>query len=487
MRPILTQTNNYKWWAFSAIAIGAFLTGTSITSSVMILPTVSKYFSADLPLVQWVVLANVLTASVLLLPMGRLSDITNRRQVYLSGLAVFVVASAVSGFSSHLIMMIVGRTFQGAGAAMIQATMTAMIVALFPERDRGKAIGAQVTVLGAGMISGPALGALLSAALGWRFVFLINVPLGIIGLITALIILDKSQFEPAARAGPRPGFDWLGAVLFVGALLLFLVTISMGNRMGWNSGVILFGLALSSLFFVTWIWWQLRATFPMLDLRLLKRRLVAAGVAQSWLIFTGTTGSLFLFAFYLEDVLLYSPLKMGLVLLAPILPLMIFGPISGRLSDRFGTRIFIVIGGAMQAAFILFFGLFCDQDTHFGWLVGALVVGSIGAGLFQPPNQSSVLGAVEPTRHGVVSSLSHLTRNSGNVMGVALATVIVGATMGAMGVEPNLDIGSAGNSAQVIPAFMSGAQKAWTVLGCLMLVGTALSIWQGRQSEGSMK
>ena len=480
MRRTITQSANYKWWAFATIAIGAFMSGTSQSSALGIMPTIAGHFAADLPTVQWVIIGNILATSILLLPMGRLSDTINRKQVYSAGFIIFVVASAVAGFASNLMVLIIARVFQGIGSAMIQANMTAMIISVFPERERGKAIGAQVSVLGLGMIGGPGLGGLLTAALGWRSVFLINIPIGIIGVAAAMVILNKSQLSPNVQAGQRPSFDWLGAVLSGVALLLLLLTISMGNRIGWGSGAILSGLLASPVFLATWVWWELRTTSPMLDLRLLKRRLVAFGMAASWLNFVATNSTMFLLPFYLQNILGYNAGEVGLLIMTPALGLLIFGPIGGRLSDRFGPRIFIVAGLALTSVTVLGLSALPNERTSATLIFLLLVVGGSGAGLFQSSNQSSVLGAVDRSKHGVISSLSHLTRSSGIVLGVALATAIVVAIMGTMGVTPSLEAISTHGGAH---AFILGFRRALMIQGSLLLVGMVLSLWKGEQPK----
>ena len=245
-----------------------------------------------------------------------------------------------------------------------------------------------------------------------------------------MVILNKSRFVPDIQAGQQPSFDWLGAVLSSGALLFLLVAISMGNRIGWGSGAIMSGLLTSLAFLVGLVWWELRTTSPMLDLRLLKRRLVAFGVTAGWLSFVGTSSVMFLLPFYLQDVLGYNAGEVGLLIMAPALGMTIFGPIGGRLSDRFGWRKSTVGGLASMSGMILTFSVILNESTSVGLIIPLFAVGGIGAGLFSSSNQSSILGAVERSKYGVISALIHLARTSGNVVGVALATVIVVATMG---------------------------------------------------------
>ena len=483
MRQAITHSANYKWWAFAIIAIGIFVSGISQGSVTVTLPSIAREFTADLSGVQWVVLGYVLATSVLLLPMGRLGDIVGRKQVYIAGFTVFTLSSALAGFATDLMVLVLARVLQGVGAAMIQANMTAMIVSIFPGTERGKAIGLQMSIMGTAMIGGPSLGGLLIDALGWRYLFLVNIPFGIVGILAATAILDKSRFVQDTRGGQRPGFDWLGAMLSGWAMLVLLLAITMGNRAGWVSGPIVAGLVGSVALFAAFVWWEMRTASPMLELALLRRRLVAFGVTAGWVSFVGTSSVMFLLPFYLQDVLGYSPAQMGLFIMAPALGMTFIGPISGRLSDRFGWRTFNMVGLAMMATTVLGFSFVLTKTSSLFLIVPLFAFGGIGGGLFASPNQSSILSAVDQSKYGVISALTHLARTAGHVMGVGLATTIAVATMSSLGVEASLDVVSTDAGAEVADAFMVGMRRAFRILGCLLLVGIALSFFKGERAK----
>ncbi|MEK7814424.1 MAG: MFS transporter, partial [Chloroflexota bacterium] len=317
-------------------------------------PDIESHFNADLPTVQWVVVGYALAISVLLLPMGRLGDMVGTKRVYIVGFVVFVLAAALAGTSrwTNLPLLIAAKVLQGVGSAMIQGNGMAMIVSAFPGSERGKALGSHLSVVGFGAIAGPALGGFVVSALGWQWVFFINVPIGIITIAASLFVLKEGRaaHPSAERQGDRrPTFDWLGAVLSGGALLAFLLVVGNGDRIGWASPAILLGAAASVLLLAAFIWWELRVSSPMLELRLFQRKLVALGVTAGWLSFLGTSAMRFLMPFYLQRVLEYSPREVGLIMIPPALCLVILGPISGRLSDQFGWRWFTVGGLALSA------------------------------------------------------------------------------------------------------------------------------------------
>ena len=447
------------------------------------LPSIESHFNVDLPTVQWVIVGYALAVSVLLLPMGRLADMVGRKQVYIAGLATFVVGTTLAGSSMNVIMLIMSNILLGAGPAMIQGNGVAIITYVFPGAERGKALGYYVSVVGIGAIAGPALGGFLVSALSWRAVFLINVPVGIIGIIAAMIILDKSRLVHGTQGGQRPRFDWLGAVLSGGALLSFLLALTNGSRAGWGSAPIVAELLVSVVLLATFIWWELRTPSPMLELRLFKRKLVTMSVTAAWLSFLGLYSVLFMMPFYLHKVLGYTPYEAGLMLIPGFICMTILGPLSGRLSDRFGWRKLNVVGLALSATALLVLSTRLTEDTFIGLVIPLLMLQMCGTGIFESPNNSSILSAVERARYGVVSALTQLTRTSASVISVAVSTTIVVATMASMGFEPRLEAVSAEGGVEVAHAFVSGLRTTFMVLGSLVVVGMALSFLKGERAK----
>lgn len=481
MRQAIVQSANYKWWVFGTIAIGTFLSVIDHGSVMVALPSIESHFGTDLPTVQWVVLGYTLTISVLLLPMGRLGDIIGRKPVYITGFTVFALAAALAGASINLPMLITAKVLQGAGSAMIQGNAMAMIISTFPGRERGKALGTHLSVVGIGAIAGPALGGLLVSTFGWRSVFLVNVLVGLLTIAAAVVILDQHRLSQETQEGQRPKFDWLGAALSGAALLVFLLVMSNGYRVGWASVPIVVGLLAFVVLLVVFIWWELRTPSPMLELRLFKRRLVAFGVSAGWVAFLGGSSVYFMMPFYLQRVLGYSPRESGLIVIPGALCLIIVGSLSGRLSDRFGWRRFN-LGGLTLAAIALFIlSTRLTEHSSLALVIPTLMLLSCGTGLFNTPNNSSILSAVERSRYGVVSSLTQLMRNTANVTSVSLATTIVVTTMASQGFEPSLGTVSAEGGTAVARAFVSGLHRAFLILGSLLLVGIVLSYFKGER------
>ena len=470
---------NYKWWVFSTIAIGTFLSVIDHGSVLVALPSIERHFGSDLPTVQWIVVGYALAISVLILPMGRLGDIIGRRQVYVGGMVIFVVAAGLAGASPNLGSLIGSKILQGVGSAMVQSAGIAMVISTFPGTERGKALGTHLSVVGAGAIAGPAIGGLLVSAFDWRSVFFANVPIGVFTIAVSMLVLPLDKPEPPAEGEARQRFDWGGAVLSGLALLGFLLVVGNGDRVGWTSGIIVSGIAVSVLATAAFIWWELRSPSPMLDMRLFKRKLVALGVAAGWFSFLGSSAASFMMPFYLQRVLEFGPRDVGLLLIPPALCLVLVGPISGRLSDRFGWRGLTVGGLTLSAAAWFTLASTLTESSPVLLIVIMLMVQSTGTAMFNTPNNSSILSAVDRSQYGVTSALTQLVRNSANVVSIAIATTVVVAAMGARGVEPSLDA----VSPAVADAFVAGLKWAFIMMGGLLLVGIAFAVIRGERPK----
>ncbi|MCI0846812.1 MAG: DHA2 family efflux MFS transporter permease subunit, partial [Chloroflexi bacterium] len=382
---------NYKWWVFGTISIGTFLSVVDHGSVLVALPSIERHFGSDLPTVQWIVLGYALAISVLILPMGRLGDIIGRKQVYVWGMVIFVIAAGLAGVSPNLGSLISAKIFQGVGSAMVQASGIAMVISSFPGTERGKALGTHLSVVGAGAIAGPAIGGLLISAFEWRSVFFANVPVGIFTIAISMLVLPLAKPEPPKEGEVRQRFDWGGAVLSGLALLGFLLVVGNGDRLGWTSGLIFSGVAATVVAGAAFVWWELRFPTPMLDMRLFQNRLVSFGVAAGWFSFLGSSASRFMMPFYMQRVLEYSPREVGLLLIPPAMCMVLLGPISGRLSDRFGSRGLTVGGLAISAAAWVVMATTLTQSSPVLLIVILLMAQSTGTALFNSPNNSSIL------------------------------------------------------------------------------------------------
>ena len=470
----LARSPHYKWYAFAALAVGTFASVVDHGSVGVALPTIATYFQTDIPSVQWLVIGYAMTIIALLLPMGRLADLITSKRVYVIGSVVIIAGSIAAGTSTDLAVLVVARIVQGTGAAMTQGTGMAIMIGAFPPNERGKAIGLIMTMVGTGAIAGPALGGFLVDAFGWRSVFFATVPMVTISIALCFAVLTSADQARPVRSPMRGGFDWLGAFLSSSALLALLLGITNAHRTGWTSPPILGAAIAFVVLLAAFIWWELRCSGPMLELRLFRRRNFFLGVTANYITFIGSSAVLFLMPFYLQNVLGYRPSVAGLVVVPGAMCMAILGPLSGRLSDRYGWRKFTVLGLTLSAIGIAILSQ-VTADSSLLHVIPALILTSSGMGTFYSPNSSCILSAVERENHGVISGLVNLIRNAGNVISVAVATAIVTATMGSLGYEPSLDAVRHGTASGVGVAFTTGLRYAYVTMVGSVLVALLLS------------
>jgi EmrB/QacA subfamily drug resistance transporter len=356
----------------------------------------------------------------------------------------------------------------------------AIIVSVFGANQRGVALSLNNMSVGVGSISGPVLGGFLIDALDWRAVFFINVPVGIVGAAAAMLILDESKFARAARKRGGFSFDWVGASLSAAALLLFLLGLSNTNKLGWDSPFIIASLVGSVTAMAAFVWWEARTPEPMVNLNFFKNPLFSRGMLARIISFTNMAPARFLIPFYLIAVQGYSAKQMGLIVVVSSAAMSFVSPVSGYLSDRFGSYRFIVVGMVMATAGLFTLALL-NEGSPLGLVVLGLFLHSAGLGIFMTPNNSAILGTVDRGRYGIATAFVSLTRNAGQVIGIAIATVVVTAALNADGysaritADQELTSGEAG-------AFVRGLRYTFLLMGSFQVLALLVSLGQGRAS-----
>ena len=472
----IASSPNYHWWAYGAVAVGMFINVMDQSGVNIALPKISEEFAADIPTVQWISLGYSLATSAMLMPMGRLSDMFGRKRVYLIGFALFAALAAAGGAAQSLQMLIAVKIAQGLASAAVQANSMALITEVFPDRERGKAMGLYMAIIGAGAISGPMVGGVLVSEFGWRSLFFAGIPVSALAMLACGLVLKGRSARQMARGGGS--FDWGGAALSSGALVAFLLAMTNAWRLGWTSAPILAGFGAAAALLAAFIVWETKAREPMLDMSLFRNRVFSMSIGARFASFLGGSAIFFLMPFYLIQGLEYEARFAALLLAPGAAGMAIFGPVSGRLSDRFGTRWPAALGMLSSTA-----AMFILSTLEIGspaWLVIiGMILSGVGMGTFSSPNTSAIMGSLPREKYGVVSGFVNLTRTSANVSGVAVSTTIVTMTMAASGFEPNLsalsDAGGAGGAA-VRAAFVDGLSRALMVSGILMALALALTL-----------
>lgn len=446
-----------KWWVLFAIGIGTFMSALDGSVVNTILPVISGNFSSQVAEIQWVITVYMLVVSGLLLSFGRLGDLRGHKVVYVAGFAVFVASSALCGLATSVPALIGFRAVQALGAAMLMANSPAILTKNFPAVQRGQALGLQATMTYLGLTAGPSLGGWLAQSISWRWVFYINLPVGLFAIWLSLrhIPSDKGSENPER-------FDLLGAGAFMAGLVMLLLALNQGHAQGWLSPQILALLAASVVLLSVFVYHERRSAHPMLDLNLFKSRVFSTSVSSAIFNYICVYSILFLLPFYLIQGRGFNPAQAGLLLTSQPIVMAIVAPISGTLSDRIGPRLLTTSG-----MFILAAGLFLlsrlGPDSTYIEMMSGLGAAGLGIGIFISPNNSALMGAAPRHRQGIAAGILATSRNVGMVLGVGLAGAVYTTVLGlseAAGVEQAL-----------YPAFSA----SFSVAAGVALVGALLS------------
>jgi EmrB/QacA subfamily drug resistance transporter len=392
-----------------------------------ILPVLKNAFSSSIAGIEWVVTVYLLVLSGLLLSFGRLGDIRGHKNIYLLGFGVFIASSALCGLASSVLMLVTCRAIQALGGAMLAANSPAILTKSFPSHQRGQALGLQATMTYLGLTVGPSLGGWLTDQFTWRAVFYINVPVGIIAFLLSLRFIRRDTHSDIHES-----FDFVGAALFLTGLTALLFGLNQGQELGWLSAPILISIFTAIIILIGFWWVETHLTSPMLDFKLFSNRIFTLSVTSAILNYICVYSVIFLMPFYLIQGLGLSPSKAGLILTAMPVIMAIIAPISGGLSDRFGTRIPALIGMVCLA-----FGLFLLSRLRLDSppldIAFRLAVTGFGIGIFISPNTSALMGAAPRERQGIASGVLATSRNLGMVLGVGYAGAIFTTKLGLLG------------------------------------------------------
>lgn len=408
------ETN--KWQVLGVVGTGIFIMALNASMMNIAVPFVGAYFHVGMAVVEWVLMAFLLVISTLMLTFGRLGDMYGFRRIYLLGAAVFAAGTVLCGISPSIYMLIASRVIQGIGAGMDMAIGPALITAVFPPTERGKALGLLGIFVASALGFGPTLGGLLLKYADWRFLFYSSIPLALAIILWAYLVL-----EPSPRTRQR--FDLPGAVAVFLALGILLLALSHGGEWGWTSKATLVLMCSAAVAFALFVWRELTCATPMMELRLFKNRLFSAAAGSALLNFVVQYMVVFLLPFYFKEVLKLDAARAGMLLSSFPLVILVIGPLSGTLSDRIGSRGLSSFGMALSAVSLVFLSRLTSQSNWVD-IVWPLVLLGLGNGVFQSPNSSALMGSVPRTHLGIAGGILATARNTGMVMGVAFAGAV---------------------------------------------------------------
>jgi EmrB/QacA subfamily drug resistance transporter len=447
------------------IGLGTFMFSLDVNIVNLSLPILMRSLHTNLATIEWVVLSYLLMITVFVIGAGRLGDMYNKKWLYLGGLIVFTLSSLLCAIAPTVGFLIGFRVLQGLGAVFIAALGTAIVTQLFPQQERGRVLGIIDGIFGMGMGLGPTVGGLLIGLGGWRLVFWVNVP---IGLIASLIV---ALFVPSsAGSKAKHSFDVMGALLMIVTLTCLALALTEIQRQGFGELIQLVLLAIAAIGLVGFLAVEARQKEPMLDLKIFHSLQLSFSIFVMWKVQVVVASVLFLLPLFLLLVKQYPTQQAGLLMGTHSIILGLIAPLGGILSDRFGSHLIRIIGLFLLALGCLAISTFDGNLTWLGYVVRIAPYG-LGLGMFRPSNNSAALETAPPERLGVASSLLYFSRILGQTMGLSLmGTVFSLMTMISAGLPVNADVTNS-----PIEALVFGFQTSSRILVLILITAAILA------------
>ena len=459
MKARLFAPENRKWWTLAAVAIGLFMIMLDNTVVNVALPSIRNDLGIGISELEWVVNAYALTFGVLLLSGGKLADLLGRRRMFVVGLVIFTASSLWCGLAGGAASLIAGRTVQGVGAALMNPATLSIITATFPPRLRGTAIGIWAGVSALALAIGPLVGGILTQDINWSWIFFINIPVGVVGVIAARVFIDESRDTSREQRLDLPGLVSSGVGLF--ALTYGLIET---NSHAWGSTRVLSLFALALLGLGAFILLEMRQRIPMLDVSLFRNATFAGANLVMFLVGLAMFGIFFYNSLFLQNVLGYGAIKTGATFL-PMTVLIIFvAPAAGRVSDRIGPRWLMGSGMALMAVSLLIFGTL-DKASSFWNLLPGLLVGGVGMAVTMAPTTSAAMGSVPVDKAGVGSAVINSMRQVGGSLGIAVMGALVATKVSVSPTSPRWPV-----------EFVSGYHQAVHLGAAICLAGAIVAV-----------
>jgi EmrB/QacA subfamily drug resistance transporter len=416
---VLTAEENRKWWTLAAVAFGLFMIMLDNTVVNVALPSIGRDLHVSISSLEWVVTAYALTFAALLITGGKLGDLLGRRRIFIVGIAIFTLSSLACGLAPSAGFLIGARAVQGIGAALMNPASLSIITATFPPRERGQAIGIWAGVSAMALAIGPLVGGLIVENINWNWIFFINVPVGVLGIVVSRLVIKESRDTSHEQSVDLPGLVTSSAGLF--ALTYALIE---GNRHGWTSPEIIGLFAGAVALLVAFVVLEHYQRLPMLDLSLFRIGSFAGSNLVAMLVSLGMFGVFFFVSLYIQNILGWSPTQAGAAFLPMTILIILVAPAAGRLSDRVGSR-WLMGGGMTLVSISLLFYQRVGLHSTFWTLLPAMLLGGVGMALTMSPMTAAAMSSVPVDKAGVGSGVLNSFRQLGGSLGVALMGAIL--------------------------------------------------------------
>jgi EmrB/QacA subfamily drug resistance transporter len=466
----------YKYVVLTNTTIGAFMAILDANIVLIALPKISSDLHASPFESVWIIMGYILINASLLLTFGRLSDILGRVRLYELGFALFTVGSGLCSISSSGISLVVFRLVQGSGGALIFANAAALLTDVFPPTERGRALGFNQVAGTFGSVLGLALGGILAGSfLGWRSIFWINLPFGTFATLWAYLKLKETS-QP--RRGEK--LDPLGNLLFAAGLSASLLGLMLGAIVGWSPYFVA-TTAAGVACIVAFAFAETKVKFPMMDLSLFRIRAFAAGMGANLLASMARGGVSLVLVFYFQGVLLQDAFIAGLQLIPFSVAFVTFGPISGYLSDKYGSRWFATAGVLVVSVALFWFGLSPIQNFY-QWL-GPMLLAGAGGGMFIAPNIASIMNATPAARRGVASGMSSTLINAGFLLSLGIAFAVMATSVPSNVLQEIFSGNTVSISPLQLQSFVSSIRGLFILMGFISLF-SAVPAFMTKKPEG---
>ena len=468
----------HRWWSLCVVALAIFTVTADAGQLSIALPAIITEFKADLSLAGWIALVYALATASLYLPCGRLSDLVGSARLFSFGFVFHALSSLAAGFAENGLQLIIFRGLQAAGSAFIMANNFAIVTALFPPEERGRAMGISGgTVAALGYTSGPIIGGLLTHALGWRSNLYFTAVLGFVGCIAARKLLPQAAVKRSTER--REPFDVIGTLTFALGISLILLSLTAAQKGAFLDSVVIAEFLAGLLVLGFFIRFESRSAYPLLDLRLFRIAAFTLGNLARFASFVSISTNALLMPFFLQLALGLDPLRAGLLVAPTPLALALLSPLAGWLSERMMPERLCGLGMAITAIGFLFLSTLTVSSTNLAVILGLSLLG-VGMGFFQTPNNNLLMTAIPRERLGVGSAFLSIVRSLGYSIGATLGTTIVSIYLlestgqtsleNLRGAQPF----DAGNL--VLLAFLRGYRYTYLIAAGIAFMGSVVSL-----------
>jgi len=470
------KQDKYKWIALSCTSIGALFSVLSGSTLMIALPVIMKDLNAGMAIVTWILMGYMLAMTILVPSIGRMADMFGRKKLYVSGFAIFTLASLLCAVSQTAIQLLIFRMLQAIGASLMVANSTAIVADAFPKNELGKALGINGMIISIASVVGPILGGFL-ISVGWRSIFYINIPIGIAGTLWAAFQLREGNITDRKQK-----FDFKGTITFSIGMLALLIALSIGGFTGWFHATVIGLMLISVLFLWLFIRIEKRTEEPMLDLRLLKTRVLAFAYASNLLNGIARGAVTFLLIFFFQGIKGIDPIVAGILLAPFAVSMMVVSPISGSLSDKYGARVLSSVGLLVSAAGLFGMMFITENTSVVELMVWMLIMGS-GSGMFFSPNTSAIMSIVPANKRGIAAGLRTMAMNAGSVLSIAISMAVISSSISPQAMQALFVGTQVGSEGIAVGQFMTGLRMAFTISFIFSIIAAAISYSRGTEPK----